>query len=89
MRDAVKQFAVAMEDKLQAKDDERGVDGWLYPPCDIHYLIVRLEDEVRELKAAFEDCDPGMVKQETVDIGNFAMMIFDRLTKKGENHGSV
>ena len=77
MRISVKRFAEAMEKKLKKYDDERGEDGWNDER--IPWLIERLEDELEELKEAYHGENRTEMKQESIDIGNFAMMIYDNL----------
>ena len=75
----VREFTNSMEAKLKTKDDKRGTRGWGDSSCNIKFLIERLEEEVKELKGAFNDCDPNAVRNETFDVGNFAMMIHARI----------
>lgn len=64
---AVDRFAVAMKAKLARKRAE-GRGGWDDPAeCSIDYLTALLVNQIRERAVL----DP-------VDIGNFAMMIFNR-----------
>lgn len=70
MRDEVKSFAQAMEYKLR-RNDHKG--GW--EERDTATLFDRLEDEVRELRAAIEDGNPYEIVMEAADVANFAMMI--------------
>lgn len=79
MRKAVRDFAEAMEAKLQAKDADYGEEGWLEDDHSIIRLRKQLALEVHEARIAFEECDPQALAAECIDIANFAMMIFDRL----------
>lgn len=64
---AVDRFAAAMKTKL-AKKRAEGVGGWDDPEqCHIDYLAHRLAEQIHSRAVL----DP-------VDIGNFAMMIFNR-----------
>jgi len=45
------------------------------------WLLVRLKQEVEELKLAMLD-DPGSVVAECADVANFAMMIADNVRNK-------
>jgi len=79
VRVALKQFALAMEEKLKIKDDEHGEDGWLNMHTTINMLLARLRNEVEEAQGAYEECSPNDLANECLDIANFAMMIRDRL----------
>jgi len=80
LRKSVRLFAEAMELKLRTHDEERGEIGWLTDyTCNVGYLKARLDDEIKELNGAYIDCHPKGVYEEVIDIGNFAMMIFDRV----------
>ena len=78
MRNNIKIFADAMENKLQTKDDEHGQCGWMNSETTIKYLKDRLMEEVQELCVSFDECDSEGVSNECVDIANFAMMIYTR-----------
>jgi hypothetical protein len=67
-------FAKAMDEVL-VKNDHKG--GW--QDCDINYLRFRLMDEIGEYFHAIAS-DPNYypVKEELIDIANFAMMLWDR-----------
>ena len=67
-------FAKAMDEVL-VKNDHKG--GW--QNCDINYLRFRLIDEIGEYFHAISS-DPNYypVKEELIDIANFAMMLWDR-----------
>lgn len=79
MRKAVSDFAQAMEEKLRRHDDRRGWD-----ECEIDFLFNRLLQEVAELHEVMclnriSISTPKKVKDEAVDVANFAMMIWDRI----------
>ena len=80
MRASVEIFARAMELTLQKHDTDKS--GW--KDCNISWLISRLEEELIELKHAFDNCDPESVIAESIDVANFTMMIYDNLTKESE-----
>lgn len=62
---AVDRFAVAMKDKL-AQKRAQGYGGWQYPSvCSVEALVEMLAAHV--------------AKGDPVDVGNFAMMIWNRL----------
>ncbi|QRM44014.1 hypothetical protein [Rhizobium sp. BG4] len=64
---AVDRFAAAMKEKLAEKRNE-GFSGWCDPTqCPIDYLTAKLAEQIHSRPVL----DP-------VDIGNFAMMIFNR-----------
>jgi NTP pyrophosphatase (non-canonical NTP hydrolase) len=76
MREEVKEFAQAMEEKLAANDDKGGWDNER-----IQWLFARLVEEVGELAMALYDekYTPYEIKSEAVDVANLAMMIFSKL----------
>jgi len=82
LRKPLSDFAIVMEAKLRLKDDERGPNGWREDNCSVDFLLARLEIEFREAKMAFDDCDPVNLAKECVDVANFAMMIYDRITNR-------
>jgi hypothetical protein len=47
-RTQVLRYAEAMEQKLQANDEEKGTTGW--KGCKTEYLLGKLDEEVQELK---------------------------------------
>ena len=68
-RKSVTLFSRAMETKLQVHDHHRSWDGE-----EFNRLLERLQWEVIELARAVGNDD---VRDECVDIANFAMMIWD------------
>jgi NTP pyrophosphatase (non-canonical NTP hydrolase) len=81
-RESINTFAVAMETKLRIKDDDLGTNGWLHDETSIEFLVDRLKEEVEELLEVFNDCKPNSMKEECIDVANFAMMIYDRISKR-------
>ncbi len=83
IRDSVMRFAEAMEAELK-ENDHKG--GW--KECNIHYLIGRLRNECVELEDVLwgrrEMSGNKGIRNEAVDIANFAMMIFDNHQKPAE-----
>ena len=79
MRRAVQQFAADMEAKLKTKDEDRGDNEWLNSHTTINMLLACLDNEFREARNAYEECNPIELAGECVDVANFAMMISDRL----------
>jgi len=79
-RKSVLVLARAMELKLQSYDECRGFDGWASDtPLS---LLERLQEEMLELKQAFDNLDVSEALDECADVANFTMMIFDNLSKK-------
>ena len=84
IRGPVLWFAEQMERRLAAHDAERGEHGW----DDAHggdweWLLGRLLEEVRELRATYDRADPEYdsipaIINEAADVANFAMMLADR-----------
>jgi len=81
MRAPISNFSKAMDMKLRRHDDNRGSHGWRQDT--LVNLRFRLEEEVRELETAIGSDNPQRIMEEAVDVGNFAMMIFDK-AKRGE-----
>ena len=82
MRMPIKMFAEAMERKLSARDKKFGERGWKEES--IMYLYARLREEMGELEKALDESltgeySPEVIADECVDVGNFAMMIYDIL----------
>ncbi len=78
MRDVVKWFARAMEQRLK-ENDHKG--GW--ERCTDEYLFRRLVEEVGELSIAIHDTSSEreeLVLKEAADVANFTMMIVDNAT---------
>lgn len=81
LRPAVRAFAEAMERKLRANDHKPGWEN-----DDPRALLVRLHDEMRELRFELNGraelgiggpSVPHLVRDEAADVGNIAMMIAD------------
>ena len=76
MREAVLEFANAMEAKLQ-KHEMKG--GWRKVP--VWLLDQRLQEEKLELSQAIISGTPEQAAEECLDVANFAMFIYDNLMK--------
>ena len=72
-RKEVKDFAMAMEEKLQKNDHRPHWRG-----DSIQYLLGRMNDEWNELGDALKG--EGDPREELIDIANFAMMLWHRLS---------
>ena len=83
----IESFSSKMKLKIKEKDTEHGVEGWLDDDSSISYLINRLNIKHRKLTKAIDDCDINKAQKLCVDVGNFSMMIDDRLSfiKGGRN----
>ena len=80
MRSEVKNFAALMEAKLK-KNDWKG--GWKNES--IVDMLNRLNEEVAELnQIAFESSDGLDIRDECIDVANFAMIISDLICDMGE-----
>ena len=77
-RSSVQWFAKHMEIELKENDHK---PGWDSEPLD--FLVMRLEDEVYELKQSVFDDDRTNedIISEAADVANFAMMIAERYRK--------
>lgn len=82
MRDHVKIFAEQMEEKLQSKDKEYGIEGYMTLDCSTAFLILRLESEFYELLDSLNQNNQAGIEKEAVDIANFAMMIYHKARRK-------
>ena len=68
-------FILACEKKMREKDHFK--HGW--QDLSVDRLLSRLEEEVKELREALAKGDHHNAKRECADVGNFSMMIFDKL----------
>lgn len=76
----VSRFGTAMIHKLHRNHAKGDRDGWM--KLSEKELLELLTKEVSELADAIE-CEPlASVRLEAVDVGNFAMMIFDVCTAR-------
>lgn len=77
-RDEVSRFARLMEAKLKDNDHKGG-----WETDSTEHLLHKLECELFELKTAVEDGDSKKdIVSECVDVGNFAMMIADKVLRE-------
>ena len=74
MRNSVKQFANAMEKKLQL-NDHKGCYGW--NGDEKMELLKKLAGEMIELSISIAEKDEESIRSEACDIANYAMMIWD------------
>jgi NTP pyrophosphatase (non-canonical NTP hydrolase) len=76
IRKELRAFAELMEERLQAKDMDRGTKGWAQRhPL---WLLARAEQELKELKDSLvQGADASCVVQEAADVANFVMFIAD------------
>lgn len=81
-RDAVGTFAAAMIAKLDANREKVS---WRQQGMD--ELVRRLGEEVDELHDALGNSTADMIREECVDVGAMAMMIFDLLAPAAERMG--
>lgn len=90
LRKEVRDFAHAMEAKLQQNDDKGG-----WEECEVSYLFNLLLKEIVELHEAIVMNQlsltiPKAIKNECIDVANFAMMIYSLVeTEKGSNNVDV
>ena len=75
IRPAVRAFAEAMELKLRKNDHKTG---WRQLPIEALLRLFKLE--VQEFEVADEFFTIVEARRESVDMANFAMMIWDRLS---------
>lgn len=84
MRPSILAFGEEME-KALARDgwDDSGEPGWkIEEPVSVRFLHDELSKKLTELRGHLNDCDSEEVASKSVDIANFSMMIWDRLTNK-------
>lgn len=79
-REALRAFVDQMELKLRKNESKRN---WREKP--IEALVALMLLEVREFEVALEHFTVEEARLETPDIGNFAMMVFDRLGMLDQN----
>lgn len=75
MRAEIKKFAELMDKRITEKQKKYGGDTW--KTASVEGLLIHLEDEVRELRMAFEADNADNLKVEAVDVSNLAMMMID------------
>lgn len=81
LRPTLNSFAVEMEWKLRKNDHKKG---WKELPFEALHKLFLLEYE--EFKVASEYFGPGAAKKELVDMGNFIMMMWDRLEEDNKEN---
>ena len=81
-KESIDPLVSKMIEKLLDREGEK--ISWEY--CTISKLLGFLEQEVRELEVAFEQCNPRDVAREAVDVANYAMMIFDNANRVLESY---
>lgn len=74
-RQALQSFVDQMEFKLRRNEHKKN---WREKPVEALFKLMLLE--VEEFKVAHEFFSVGESKRELVDIANFAMMVYDRLS---------
>jgi NTP pyrophosphatase (non-canonical NTP hydrolase) len=82
MREEIKRFAEAMEEKMSKHDDDRE-DSWKRESP--KWLFDRLMEETSEAKECTENLDGAKFCEELIDIANFAMMAFHLTAKYSFN----
>ena len=76
-REELKQFNQAMVERLEEKSEDH--HGWDETQCTMKFLVDRLNDQAQEVLRGFNNSDIQKMKEEAVDVANFAFMIYDRL----------
>ena len=82
IRESLMVFVSAMEQELQDNDHK---PGWV----DEEYVFLedRLDKQVEELHEVVDCCNATLVKKQCCDVANFAMMIFDKISKEEDEDG--
>lgn len=86
LRTPVVRFATAMETNLRSNDHKGG-----WRECDRQYLLKKLEEEVSELKKELvKPNNLSRIRDESADVGNIAMMIWDNsmAAEEGESRNT-
>ena len=90
---AVSHFANTMQHKLDRNKHKpcRQMNpnkmGRTWKDCDLHWLLMRLREETIELEKALWAIDRDGIILEAADVGNFAMMIHDIVSKTTKSEG--
>ncbi|KKN51103.1 hypothetical protein LCGC14_0626130 [marine sediment metagenome] len=84
MRHQVLDFGCEMEKELKAHDHKTG---WRELP--VEALLRKLEIEIEELRVAIEFETITDAMGEAVDVGNFALMVWDRLRAEKETTDGI
>lgn len=85
-RNTVKAFAVLMEKSLRKHDATKGNTGW--DSSHVTKLIKAAQDQTsRAEEALIEQLDLDAVQEAAIDLGNYAMMIWDRVRILKEKKG--
>ena len=87
MDKAIEVFAEHMQLKLDANKDKEcetmnpDSKGRRWENCDLYWLLYRLRQETLELEEALYDHERESILDEAADVGNFAMMIHDNVSR--------
>jgi hypothetical protein len=82
-RQVIGWFGDIKEEKLQENDHKVP-----WTDYDFDYLLLRLGQEIEELKEALEDpLSPNDVIKECADVSNFSMFIADKIHQMKNNPG--
>lgn len=96
IRKEIENFATSMEVKMSLHDGTRG-NSWKNE--DLSFFIMRMEEELQEVKEEFryyekvstDDCRAqislGKMKAEAADVANFAMMLHYQSGIRSDMHG--
>ena len=88
---AVSHFANTMQHKLDKNKCKPCPQmnpnkmGRTWKDCDLHWLLLRLREETIELEEALWAGNREGIIMEAADVGNFAMMIHDIVSKTAES----
>jgi NTP pyrophosphatase (non-canonical NTP hydrolase) len=87
INESIKKFAEAMQAKLNKNEHKKcsvmnnDQKGRQWKHCSYDWLLFRLRQEVMELEEAYMKNHED-IKEEAVDVANFAMMFFDNLNNE-------
>ena len=74
-KDIIKDFSFAMLKKIELRHNRYTPMGWKTLP--LGRLVTLLENEIDELKDAIAGGDMKSIKDESVDVSNYAMFIYE------------
>lgn len=78
-RFSVAWFAQEMEKKLQKHDGDKGTEGWVRSEWE--YLLGLMYEKVVSLRDLIDDDSDEIAQEVLVDIGNYAMMLADKIRR--------
>lgn len=84
LRPTLSNFAYEMERKLAKNDDKTG---WRHLPIEALFRLLMVE--IEEFKIAHEFFDKEEARKELVDVANYCMILWDRLSMEEDKNSGV